>query len=138
MNEPIKLFIRGSRRFCEGLDRIQASVGEPDESKIAHYFGSHKWQIENLDELVKCGKLRVGEAEESRLRIEILAWYEVYKYVLNSWNTSDKLAAVLATFLKASGEDLHIPDVDKDRRSETLRELNDLRHVMIMRHQAAC
>lgn len=138
-NQSSWLFIHGSRRFYEGVDWVQSLVHEPDDGKIDQFFRSPKRQIETLDELVTNENLSVGEAEERRLRIEIPAWRGLHKYILNSWNSKDKLAEVFAEHRRAvSGEELRHPDAKEDlRRKEALRKFNDVWCEIITRHQVA-
>lgn len=128
MNERSELFIRGSTRFYEGLDRVLASVDPPDEQWVHQTFNCPKWQLEKIDELVKSGELDLGVAEERRFSIEKNAWPKVYRHVLNNWDTEDNLAEVRARYRRAvSGEELLHPDVEEDiRRKEALRELDDV------------
>ncbi|HXM48633.1 MAG TPA: hypothetical protein VN956_12375 [Pyrinomonadaceae bacterium] len=128
MNESGELFIRGSKRFYEGLDRVLASVDEPDEQWVHQTFNCPKWQLEKVDELVKSGDMDLGVAEERRFRIEKNAWPEVYGRVLNSWDTRDKLDEEFARYRRAvSGEELQHLEIEEDnRRKVALREFDDV------------
>jgi hypothetical protein len=57
MNETSERFIRGSRRFYEGLDKVLATVDPPDEQWVHQTFNSPKRRIEEFDELVKNGEM---------------------------------------------------------------------------------
>ena len=119
-------FICESTRFCEGLDRVLASVDEPDEQWVHQTFNSPKRRVEELDELVKSGEIELGVAEERRFRIEIPAWRLAYARVLNSWNTKDKLAEVFARSVVCD-EESQDPDGEEDkRRKGALREFEDV------------
>jgi hypothetical protein len=136
MNESGELFIRGSRRFYEGLDRVLASVDEPDEQWVHQTFNSPKRRIEKVDELVKSGEMDLGIAEERRFRIEVTAWPLVYKRVLNRWDTKDKLAEVFARYRIAAGEELQHPDVEEDiLRKEALREFENVWFEIVTWHR---
>jgi len=137
MNESTELFIRGSTRFYEGLDRIRSSVDPPNEQWVHQTFDCHKRLVEKVDELVKGGEVDLRLAEEHRFRIEITAWPLVYKRVLNSWNTKDKLAEVFARYRTAvKREELQQPGNEGDkRRKEALREFEDVWFEIVTWHQ---
>jgi hypothetical protein len=123
-----ELFIQGSRRFYEGLDRVLASVDEPDKQFVHQTFNSPKRRMKEIDGLVKSGEMDLGVAEQRRFVIEITAWPLVYKRVLNSWDIKDALAELRAQYRKAVyGEELVYPDVEEDlRRNEARREFDDV------------
>lgn len=140
MNERTELFIRGSTRFYEGLDKVLSSVDPPDEQWLHQTFDSPKRLVEKVDELVKSGEIDLRLAEERRFTIEITAWPLVYKRVLNSWTTKDKLAEVFARYRTAvSGEELQQPGIEEEkRRKEALREFQDVWFEIVTWHQLFC
>jgi hypothetical protein len=103
-------------------------LDEPDEQRSHQTFDSPKRRLAKFDERVRNGELPLSEADELRLRIEICAWHALYKYVLNSWNTKDKLAEVFARYQKAvSDEELQRRDVDEDTsRKQALQKFKDI------------
>jgi hypothetical protein len=128
MTADSELFIAGSRRFYEGLNKVLASVDRPDEQCAHQTFETPKRRIEEVDDLVKSGELDLGVAEERRFRIEVTAWPLAYKRVLNSWDTRDQLDEVIARYRKTvSGAELELSDCEKDkRRKEALSEFENL------------
>src|SRR5258705_154856 len=136
------LFIDWSRRFYEGLDKVLASVDAPDEQWVHQTFDTPKRQIEKIDDLVKSGELDVGVAEERRFRLEITAWPLAYRRVLNSWDTEDKLAEVVARYRRTvsdvSGEELQPLDGGEDiRRKEVLRGFETVWFEIVTWHRAS-
>jgi hypothetical protein len=137
MNARTELFIRGSTRFYEGLDRVLSSVEPPDEQWVHQTFESPKRLVEKVDELVKSGEIDLRLAEERRFRIEITAWPLVYTRVLNSWTTKDTIAEVFSRYRTAvSGEEFQQPGIDEDkRRNEALKEFENVWFEILTWHQ---
>src|SRR6267378_3778069 len=125
MNESRELFIRGSKRFCEGLDRVRASVDPPvdppDEQWDDQTFNSPERRIKEIDGRLKSGDMDLGVAEKRRFEIAIPALQLAYRRVLNCWDIKDAVAELRARHRKAVGQELLPRDVEEDiRRKEAL------------------
>jgi hypothetical protein len=96
----------------EFLYRCQLLAEPFDESERWHYFGNREsWIPEQVRPMYREG-----------------AKWRAYDRVATHRITKDKIARHF--------DELEIPDVEEDRiRIETLRELNDLWHEIIMTHQ---
>jgi hypothetical protein len=136
LNPVVWCFVRGSKNFCDALDRLQALVDQPNDQKIHQFFASPKRQV---DELVEGGALSGVEAEERRFQIEAPAWNAAYQCVLRSWNTRDKLDQLWALHRRVvSGEELQTSGANKDlSRNEAFEDFRKVWTQIVTRHQAA-
>jgi hypothetical protein len=124
-----ELFLEESKRFKDRLDKIQASLDEPDEQLVNKTFDTQKRQVELIDALVKSNELDLEVAEERRLRIMIFAWRIASRRVLNSWNTRDRLDELYAEYYRiVSGNEFHQSNGKNDgHRQEALTVFEEVR-----------
>jgi hypothetical protein len=123
-----------SNRFFELLDKLRASLDDPDEQLVHQTFEIPKRLMAEIDALEKSGELDLGAAEERRFRIQTTTLFTAYKRVLNCWDTRDKLDEVFARY---SGQvSQHLTDKEDMRRTETLRQFDDVRRIL--QHGCTC
>jgi|SRR5215208_6379760 len=121
-----------SNRFSEFLDKVRASIDDPDEQLVHQTFEIPKRLMAEIDDVVKGCELDLGAAEERRFKIQTTAWSTAYRRVLNCWKTRDRLDEVFARYHRiVFGQGSQHPKGKKDmRRAEALRQFEDVRRVL--------
>lgn len=87
-------------RFFEFLDGVRVSLDHPNEQLVDEIILTPKRRIEEIEDLVRNGKLEIPAARERLLITQRTAYFIARDHARNNWATRDKLDIVFAKYQK--------------------------------------